>query len=625
MPPPDDSRALATEAEAWGVQRRYRDAFEEWREAPADTVRAILGTMGAGEGGPPDEDPISFVGPGRPPLRVGAPSELLTEDGATVRLGPDDTLPPDLPLGYHSLTDVADGRTRLVVHSPEGCPRPGSPAWGWSAQLYAARSTGSWGMGDLADLRRLASWSTRELGAGLLLINPLHAALPAGPQASSPYFPSSRRFRNPLYLRVEEVPGAERLGPQLERLAAEGRALNRDRRIDRDAVFALKMQALESIWSNFGGDPRFDQFCRAGDESLKLYATFCAVFEQQSRPWRNWPEALRHPSSSGVAAFRQANHRRVEFHRWLQWLVDLQLAQAAGEAALVSDLAVGFDPDGADAWQWQDVIASGMTVGAPPDGFNTKGQNWGLPPFDPWRLRADGYRPFIETIGAALRHTAGLRVDHVMGLFRLFWVPDGASPADGAYVRYPARDLLDILALESHRAGAYVVGEDLGTADDEIRDALAARTVLSYRLLLFESIPPVEYPVDALAAVATHDLPTVAGLWSGGDYRALADAGLEPDAESLEELRTRLKGLAGVDDDAPVEEMIAATYAALARARSRLVAASLDDALAVPERPNVPGTSNEWPNWSLALPVLLEELERRPLPGRIAETLGRRS
>jgi 4-alpha-glucanotransferase len=608
--------------EAWGLQTHYQDAFRQWRDAPETTVQAILDTMGATEEEPPEHAPVVFLRRGRP-MTVDVPTELVTEDGGGVNLDPGEAVPDDLPLGYHSLTDLAEGHRRTLIRAPDGCPGPAGRAWGWTAQLYATRSHASWGMGDLGDLRELGRWSASELGAGLLMINPLHAALPGLPQTASPYFPSSRRFRNPLYLRVEEVPGAASLASLLEELDVEGRALNGDRRIDRDAVLRLKMRALEELWAGFRGDGDHDSFCRAGGESLETYATFCTIHEQHGGPWRGWPPSLRHPGGSGVAAFRQANRHRVDFHRWLQWLVDRQLASAGSEIPLVTDLAVGFDPDGADAWEWQDVVASGMSVGAPPDGFNPSGQDWGLPPFDPWRLRAAGYRPFIETVGGAFRHTSGLRVDHVMGLFRLFWVPRDAGPAEGAYVRYPSADLLDILALESHRAGAYVVGEDLGTADDEIRGALARRRVLSYRLLLFEEIPPSDYPTDALAAVATHDLPTVSGIWTGEDLRALTEAGLDPDPGGMETLRSRLRARAGVEDEAPVDEMIERIYAALAAAPSLLLGASLDDALAVDERPNVPGTQDEWPNWSLALPAPLEELRTRALALRIATALRR--
>jgi len=302
----------------------------------------------------------------------------------------------------------------------------------------------------------------------------------------------------------------------------------------------------------------------------------------------------------------------------------VQLAAASADVAIVHDLAVGFDPDGADAWEWQDVVAPGMSVGAPPDEFNRRGQDWGLPPFDPWRLRAAAYRPFVETVRSAFRHAGGLRLDHVMGLFRLFWVPHGTGPSEGTYVRYPAAELLDIVALESHRAGAWVVGEDLGTVEDEVRRELAARHVLSYRLFWFEDGDPASYPERALAAVTTHDLPTVAGLWSGADLAAQQGAGMDPSVESAAALRARVAQVAGAADDAPVDEVVAGVYEALGRAPSLLLAAGLDDALSVEERPNMPGTVDQWPNWSIALPASIEEIKADPRPRAIAELLNRR-
>nr|MDQ6910280.1 4-alpha-glucanotransferase [Actinomycetota bacterium] len=300
-----------------------------------------------------------------------------------------------------------------------------------------------------------------------------------------------------------------------------------------------------------------------------------------------------------------------DFHRWLQWRIDVQLAAAATEITLVSDLAVGFDPNGADAWEFQDVLAAGVSVGAPPDAFNTAGQDWGLSPFDPDALRAVGYRPFIETLRAAFGHAGGVRIDHVMSLFRLFWVPHGGTPADGSYVRYRSSDLLDIVARESRRAGAFVVGEDLGTVEDGVREELTARQVLSYRLLWFESGAPSTYPERALAAVSTHDLPTIPGVWTGADPGGA-------------DLRTRLTETAGVDESASVDEAVALTYEALATAPSVLVTASLEDALGVTERPNQPGTVNET-NWSLALPIPLEAIEDDPRLRRIAAALSQRT
>jgi 4-alpha-glucanotransferase len=603
-------------ARDWGVAEGYHRSDGRWHDAPLDTVSAVLTSMGAD-------------GADAPPLSRSAvldePVLLVTEDGGEVRLEGGEDLPPDLPFGYHSLTRLSDGECVPLVVSPRQCLLPTERAWGWAVQVYAARSERSWGIGDLGDLGRLASWSAKELGAGLALVSPLHAALPGLPQEPSPYFPSSRRFRNPLYLRVEDVAGAgagsgsagDALA-DLADLASAGRALNGNRRIDRDAVYRLKMDALERLWDAFGGDPGFDRFRAEQGEPLEGYATFCALTEEYGRPWSSWPAEVRRPDSRAVGAFRHERRDRVDFHVWLQWLLDVQLAAAGAELPLIHDLAVGVDPAGADAWQWQDVLAGDMSVGAPPDEFNTQGQDWGVPPFDPWKLRDARYGPFIETVRSAFRHAGGIRLDHVMGLFRLYWVPRGTSAAAGTYVRYPAADLLDIVALESHRAGAYVVGEDLGTVEEEMREELARRHVLSYRVLWFERTPPEEWPVEALAAVTTHDLPTIAGLWGGTDLEEQRRLGLVPNEEATEATREHLASMT-LDG----QDVVDGAYAALGRTPCLLLTGTLDDALGVEERPNMPGTLDEWPNWSIALPVPLEQIEQEDGPRRVAEKLRR--
>jgi 4-alpha-glucanotransferase len=304
-------------------------------------------------------------------------------------------------------------------------------------------------------------------------------------------------------------------------------------------------------------------------------------------------------------------------------LIELQLAEASEAIGIINDLAIGVDPEGADAWLWRDSFASGVTVGAPPDEFNLAGQDWGLPPFDPWKLRAQAYEPFIETIRSGMSHSAGIRIDHVMGLFRLYWIPEGSSPAEGTYVRYPYEDLLNILALESNRAGAFVVGEDLGTVEDVVRDEMEERNMLSYRLLWFEEEPPKRFPEKALAAVSNHDVPTIAGLWTGADIEALRALGLEVNEEGLEAQLARLRKWTGLAPTAPVEEVIEATYELLAEAPSAVVMATLEDTLGVVERPNLPGTTDERPNWSIPLPLTLEEVIADPRVERAAKTLGR--
>ncbi len=610
---------------AWGIDTGYWDATGSWRQPDAEGIEALARAMGATheQPRPPEDAPVWCVRPGQGQPLQGR-GQLVLEDGTD--LGAVEQLPADLPLGYHQLHPLDGGPTTRLVSSPGRCHLPPDlRTWGWAVQLYAARSRLSWGIGDLADLGRLCRWSAGQ-GAGVVALNPLHAPAPALPQAPSPYYPSSRRYRSPLYLCVEQVPGAQGLGPELDHLARAGRALNDDRRIDRDRVWTLKSEALSRCFDAFEGDgalgrDHFERYLAHQGDALAQFATYCAIAEVHGNGWHDWPAELRRPDGAGVARLAAERADRVRFHAWLQWVLDRQLAGAA-TLPVVEDLAVGFDPGGADAWAWQDLLALDVRIGAPPDEFNTQGQDWGLPPFVPWKLRAAGYEPFIHTIRTALGHAGGLRVDHVMGLFRLFWIPLDGGQASGTYVRYPARDLLDILALESHRARAFVVGEDLGTVEEDVRSELGRRQVLSYRLLWFEPDPPERYPRQALAAVTTHDLPTIAGVWSGADLSAQRDIGLAPNEDGQAELHRRLRERAGVDAGASVAEVTTGAYRALARAPSQVVVATLDDALGVAERPNMPGTTDQWPNWSLALPVPLEQVESDETVTAVAEALS---
>ena len=555
------------------------------------------------------------------PVPVGS-AEIRLEDGRTVAV--DGTLPRDLPAGYHEILRRGKRPARLIA-APPTCYLPdGLSMWGWAIQLYAARSRRSWGIGDLGDLRWLGRWAERQ-GAGIALINPLAAVTPTLPQQPSPYFPSSRRFRSPLYLRIEEVQGANEVRG-IGELAHAARRLNRDRLIDRDRVFELKAQALDRIWRVVGtrSDPGFDGYVRQ-QAGLEEFATFCALAERFGANWRDWPAGLRRPSLPGVAAAARERRLRdrIRFHQWLQYQVDVQLARASAAMPVMQDLPIGFDACGADAWAFQDVLADGITVGAPPDEFNTRGQNWGLPPFVPDRLRAAGYEPFIQTIRACLRHAGGLRIDHVMGLFRLFWIPAGSDPRDGAYVHGHPDDLLAIVAIESRRANALIVGEDLGTVEERTRRELAARAILSYRLLWFEKTPPSQYPAQALAAITTHDLPTVAGLWTDSDLDVQHELGLSPNEAGTRQIKARIRRMTRSSAAAPVPEIIAGVHESLARAPSQILTATLDDAMAVEERPNMPATNDEWPNWRLALPQPIESLKTNRLAARIARALGR--
>jgi 4-alpha-glucanotransferase len=604
--------------DAWGIDHEYEDAFHTKRTPPQATIETIRRAIGADAARAPHEPRTIVIRCGETPV-VGA-AEVRLEDGSTLRV--ESNLPADLPPGYHELQRRDQDRRRRLIVSPGACPSPTDRTWAWTVQLYATRSHASWGMGDLADLAELSRWS-RELGAGLIMINPLHAVAPVLPQESSPYFPASRRFRNPLYLRVEDIPGASESGLSLDALAAAGRALNGGRHIERDEVFRLKWAAFERIFARFGGDDDFDRYVQQTGEPLVSYGAFCALAEAHGDDYRNWPAELRHPDGAAVAAYRVEHRARVRFHAWLQWLVDRQLQAAARELPIMQDLAVGFHPGGADAWMWQDLLAGGMSVGAPPDLHNPWGQNWGLPPFIPQRLDEAGFEPFIQTVRAALAHACGLRIDHAMGLFRLFWIPHGAHPKDGTYINYPARQLLDIVALESHRAGAFIVAEDLGTVEESMRDQLMEHQMLSYRLLWLEKERPERYPKRSMAAVTTHDLYTVAGLWSGSDFRSQQRIGLKPHRESAEEVISHITKMTGLSRDAPLRDVVLAVHRLLAEANSMVVAATLEDALLVEERPNMPGTTDQWPNWRIALPATIEAVEQRELPAQIAAILRR--
>jgi 4-alpha-glucanotransferase len=604
---------------AWGVASGYEDIEHRWRRPSPATVDAVLSAMGATPAGP-GRPPVLTVRLDQLPLRL-PPGRLFLEDGATVDVY--GAFPPGLPPGYHRL-EPHEGPEVALIASPGRCPLPSDPGWGFAAQLYAARSRDSWGFGDLADLTRLGRWSHR-MGAAFVLVNPLHASSPTFPQQASPYFPGSRCFLNPLYLAVEEIPGAAGRADVRE-LAATGKALNQARLIDRDRVWALKSEALEALYRDFGGDAGFDTYLGERGDILQRFATFCALSEIHGGGWRSWPAPYRDWASAAVRAFAASSpgSQRVRYHAWLQWQLDRQLQMASTSLPVVSDLAVGVDPEGADAWMWTDAFVGNMRVGAPPDQYNTRGQDWALPPFDPWRLRAAGYQPWIQSLRGALRHGGGLRLDHVMGLFRLYWIPVGASPGEGAYVRYPYHDLLNIVALEAHRAGAFVVGEDLGTVEPGVRHELAGRSLLSYKVWWFETNKPPSWPSQALGTVTTHDLPTVAGVLTGSDLQAQRRLHLEPNEAAFAELQAKLRARTRSDAGTPVEVVVARVYADLATAPCLLLAASLDDMAAVEERPNMPATIDEWPNWRLALPVPLDELEAMELPAAVGIELSRR-
>jgi 4-alpha-glucanotransferase len=594
----------------WGIDASWLDALDQEHRVAQTTIDRLREVIGKPPADLEDRAPI-VARPGDA-LEVDE-AEVVCEDGAVRHV--DGELPADFPLGYHWLQSPEGRRRRLIV-SPGRCWLPDDRAWGWAVQLYATRSRESWGIGDLADLRAVRRMAADQ-GAGFLLINPLHAVPPTAEQEASPYLPATRRFRNPLYLRVSEVPGAGEV--DLEDDA--GRALSDGPLIDRDAIWARKRDILMRIFFAHGGGKEFAIWREEQGQTLQDWATWAAIAEEHGGDWHSWPEELRRPDGPELAAYVQQHGAVVAFHAWLQWALDRQFTEATEGMTVIQDLPIGVSGGGADAWAWQEVLAEGASVGAPPDAFNSQGQDWGSPPLVPWRLRDANYEPFIQSIRATIAGAGGLRIDHVMGLFRLWWVPSDGTAADGAYVRYPAEDLLDIVALESVRAQALVVGEDLGTVEDGVREAMAEHGVLSYRLLWFEDDAPAEWPAAAMAAITTHDLPTVAGLWTGADLAEQREQGTGT-AEELERGRASLLAhLPGLPEGAPAEQAVQRAHELLARAPSMLLSATLDDAVGEQRRPNMPGAT-ERPNWSLPLPVPVEDLPAHPLLQSVARTLA---
>lgn len=597
--------------DGWGVDDGWVADDGQWHRTPDATLAAIAAAMGRDEAPLAPGREVHVLRPGQSGW-LGSRSHVQLEDGTD--LGELDELPPDLPLGLHWVTPVDGAPASTLIVSPGRCHLPEDlHTWGATMQVPTTRSAEGWGIGDLADVRAVAGWLDR-LGAGALALSPLHAPTPVAPVQPSPYFPSTRRWRNPLLLRVDEVPGAAEV-PVVGELHNRARALLDEPIVDRDRAWALQGEALDALWGARSDRLEADLARWRADQGAALegWARFCALAEVHGPSWSRWPAALRHPDGAAVRAAVAPLADRVAFHAWLQLLLEQQLAAAnQGRVRLVQDLAIGVDPDGADAWLLQDLLALGVSVGAPPDAFVTRGQSWGLPPFVPWRLRDAGYRPFADLLRASLAPGGGLRVDHVMGLSRLFWIPEGGEPSDGTYVRFAGRELLEVLALESTRAGAVVVGEDLGTVEPGFRDELRATAVLSTRVVWFEDQPPASYPREALAMVTTHDLPTIAGEWSGADEAELVALGRPTPEPGRSAVRRRIDALSGLGPDAPVGAVIDAVHRQLAGSPAALALATLEDVCEVPSRPNVPGTLTERPNWSRALPHTVEELVADP-------------
>jgi len=639
-----DLAALAT---AHGVATWYEDWHRERKDVADESVVGVLGLLGVDATTPEAvADGLTAVRererlgrmPGTVVVRTGesrelpGPATIVLEDG-TERQG--DEVPGDLPLGWHTL-HLEDQRITLIV-VPAELPEP-PQTWGWMLQLYALHSQRSWGMGDLGDLREFLGNSG---GPGLVLLNPLHAITPTLPVPASPYSPSSRRFANPLYLRIADTDEYRRADPPLRAMVdALKPAPTADGLIDYSAVWQAKRAALELLW------PLAGEVDLESDPGLTDYARFCALAERHGANWQEWPEELRRPDSPAV---REFSSDRVAFHAWLQRLLNAQLEEANDAArasgmpvGVVHDLAVGIDPAGADGWLLQDVLAAGVHAGAPPDAFNQLGQDWGLAAWRPDRLIETGYAAYRDMLRRIFRHAGGLRVDHVAGLWRLWWVPPGMGPAEGTYVHYDPEAMLGILALEAQRAGAVVIGEDLGTVLPEMTEGLEQRNMLGSAVLWFTRdwddpddvfYPPAEYKRNALASISTHDLPTARGFLTGEQVRVRAELGqlagpVEEEQRNAERDREQLlaalraEGL--ISPDSTDEDIILAMHEFLARTPCRFVTASLYDVLGELAQPNLPGTMNEYPNWRMPLTAGLEEIAKDPRVHAVAAILSRR-
>lgn len=604
------------------------------------------------------------------------PARMRVPSGGPDPAGPGSAWWAEPPLGVHRLTARAPGREPqdcTLVVAPARVPQPPARTHGFLVQLYSLLSARSWGMGDLGDLADLASWSGRRLGAGFVQVNPLHAAVPGDPTDPSPYRPSSRRFPDPVHLRVESVPEYGQVPDPvaldaLRRKGAELReaVLDKGALIDRDAVWALKRQALDLVLAvplTPGRHAEYCDFLADRGRALEDHALWCALAEVHGPDWHGWPEELRDPRSDATARARAELLDRVDHHCRLAWLTATQLAdaqRAAREAGMpvgvVHDLAVGVHPGGADTWAQQDAFAHGMSVGAPPDAFNARGQDWGLPPWRPDALAASGYAPFRGLLRGLLAHAGALRIDHVMGLFRLWWVPEGRPPTEGTYVAHDAEAMLAVLVLEAHRAGTVVVGEDLGTVEPGVREALARRGVLGTSVLWFERdwsgdgrpLAPERWRRDCLATATTHDLPSTAARLTGDHVTLRHRLGLltRPLDEELREdgadtaewlaLLTRLgllpEGAAlpaagalpgGGDEEAAVQ----AVHRFLLRTPARMTGIWLPDTVGDRRPQNLPGTWDQYPNWRLpvadaeGVPVTLEQLAASPRLHRLMDVL----
>jgi 4-alpha-glucanotransferase len=601
-------------AERYGIAEGYHSEGGDWVMTPPATKAKVLAAMGV-------------------------PAETESEVATSLAAAPA-TSPADGPV---DLAQSGFWPLFLVDHR----------VFGFALQLYGMRSARNWGIGDFEDLARLAEYAA-GLGADFIGVNPLHALFPAAPARISPYAPSSRAFLNPLYIAPDRVPGFAELTDR-DALTAALADLRGTELVDYLPVHRVKFRALEALFTHFAktaapvAKAAFARYCREQGDALANHALYEALAEHfvaagGGVAWMTWPAAYRDPDSLTVRDFARAARQRIAFFQWLQWVADMQLADAQRRAkaagmriGLYLDLAVGVSPDGATSWSEGRAVARAARIGCPPDLFSTEGQDWGLVPFSPLGLEAERYEPFRALLRANMHHAGALRLDHAMGLQRLYWIPEGESAQAGAYVRYPFRALLEAVAEESCVFGTIVIGEDLGTVPAGFTDTIVRAGLLSYQVLYFGRSqqgfqPPEDYRREALVCASTHDLPTLKGWWTGTDIDWRVRTGRATKAEGEIQRRDRMRERKELIDalaetgllpgPAAAHALSAATlsdagiiaaHRFLARTPSRLFAVQLDDALGTVEQANLPGTVDKHPNWRRKMAVTIEELREHAL------------
>lgn len=655
-----DQAALAA-----GISVDFINAKGEPESISDQTKRALLAVMHTPEGKAPPLAPVQVFTPRTPrqltPQGTGEFTWLLeTEQGkqfrGTVQGGETLALPPRLPQGYHRFTlhlGHKQWQTRIII-APRRCylPKPleqGEKRWGALVQLYTLRSEHNWGIGDFGDLQQTLEQVAAH-GGDFVGLNPLHALYPAQPEHASPYSPTSRRWLNVLYIDVNQVAAFthSKEAQRWWKLAKTRKDVNVARAsdwVDYNAVAGLKITALRLAWQAYQPDADFQQFVADGGDHLRYQAAFDGILAERAghHPnewgWEKWPESWRSAQQPEVQQWCAQHEDDIQFWSWLQWLAQQQFAacwqrsQQLGMAVgLYRDLAVGVAQHSAETWQDPQLYKLGASVGAPPDRLGPLGQNWALPPLDPHVMRARGYQPFLDLLRANMRDCGALRIDHVMALLRLWWIPYGEGADKGAYVSYPVDELMAILALESQRHRCMVIGEDLGTVPPIIRRMMRSHGIFSWKVLFFEQErdgryrQPSAYLRQSIASASTHDLPTLSGFWQGGDLALGQTLGMYHGAvlQSLQQQRAKQKqalldaltqasALAGratlPSEKTPLTATLnLAIHRFLAHTESALLGLQPEDWLGMTSPVNVPGTVNEYPNWRRKLSVTLEEM-----------------